>query len=84
MNFDTQVLDIVKPLLTSGNAEFVYGILFVEDASTTVGRSIYWALTEQFGLESVVMSQYSPANGFSYNIVAQKQQPAPVADLQQP
>jgi len=70
MNFETKVINIVTPLLINGNAEFVYGTLFVEDASDTVGHSIYQALSKEFGQNAVSVNQYTPANGFSYDFVA--------------
>jgi hypothetical protein len=70
MGFETKVLDIVGPLLDQGRAEFVYGTLFLEDASEAVGRNVYHALSKKFGLGKVNINVYSPANGFSYDFVA--------------
>jgi hypothetical protein len=70
MGFETKVLDIVGPLLDQGRAEFVYGTLFLEDASEAVGRKVYHALSKKFGVGKVNVNVYSPANGFSYDFVA--------------
>ena len=70
MDFETKVINIVGPLLDTGRAEFVYGTLFLEDASEAVGRKIYHALSKEFGVGKVNVNVYSPANGFSYDFVA--------------
>jgi len=70
MGFETKVLNIVDPLLDTGRAEFVYGTLFLEDASEDVGRKVYHALSKRFGLGKVTVNVYTPANGFSYDFVA--------------
>ena len=70
MDFKTKVLDIINPLLDTSRAEFVYGTLFLEDASEAVGRKVYHALSKRFGLGKVIVNVYTPASGFSYDFVA--------------
>ena len=70
MHFETKVINIVGPLLDSGRAEFVYGTLFLEDVSETVGRKVFHALSKECGLGKVNVNVYSPVNGFSYDFVA--------------
>jgi hypothetical protein len=48
----------------------VYGTLFLEDVSESVGRKVFHALSKEFGLGKVNVNVYSPANGFSYDFVA--------------
>jgi hypothetical protein len=70
MGFETKVLNIVDPLLDQARAEFVYGTLFLEDASEAVGRKVFHALSKKFGVGKVTINVYTPANGFSYDFVA--------------
>ena len=70
MHFETKVINIVGPLLDSGRAEFVYGTLFLEDVSESVGRKVFRALSKEYGLGKVNVNVYSPVNGFSYDFVA--------------
>ena len=70
MHFETKVINIVGPLLDSGRADFVYGTLFLEEVSESVGRKVFHALSKEFGLGKVNVNVYSPVNGFSYDFVA--------------
>lgn len=70
MSFETEVITLINPLLYSGRPEFVYGTLFLENASTQVGTNVFNALVEKYGRNKISINTYSPANGFSYDFVA--------------
>ena len=69
MEFEQSVLEMVRPFLNSGTAEFYNGTLFLENVSGENGRFIYDLLLDEFGADNFRFNIYNPVNGFVVDFI---------------
>jgi hypothetical protein len=74
--FNTLVDQLVKVTLTNEpvKTEFYNGTLFVSTITERQARSVFHALSNQFGLGSVQVSPIGDTGEYAFDFVANKQQ----------